>query len=91
MAELTKIQRGILTRIKSGERCLLERTEGKWFMENDYKRCSKQVRILERKGYIQIKGDGMFREINIAFNKPKKPKGYIKAKKGLEKLKKFAP
>jgi hypothetical protein len=59
MAELTKIQREILTRIKSGERCLLSRIDGFWFMVNDYKTCTTQIRILERKGYIKIKGDGM--------------------------------
>ena len=64
MAELTKIQREILTRIKSGERCLLSRMDGYWFMVDDYKKCSKQVRVLERKGYIRIEGDGMFRKIN---------------------------
>ena len=65
-SELTKFQKEIFDRLKSGEKCHFSRMDYYWFMSNDFKKCTKQIRVLERKGYIKIKGDGMFREIDYA-------------------------
>lgn len=67
--KLTKIQQDILDRLRKGEVCHFSRMNYYWFMSNDFKKCTKQIIVLEKLGYIETKGWGMFREIKFVSKK----------------------
>lgn len=63
MKKLSKNQQEILDRLRSGEKCHFQGIGHYWFMSGDYKKCSKQINVLRKLGYIKTKGFGISLEI----------------------------
>ena len=58
--KLTTVQEDVLNRLNNNVRCLfMSGVDAYWFMVDDHKKVTKQIHVLEEKGFIKVKYTGI--------------------------------